>query len=231
MPSLLNFIRHNGTLLTNEHGSDLAHCRRDSVVASRASIPDRHARQCRNSYGARPHGSVLVPSSFGYWRIPSSARAPRRCRHDHARRDNAPAPWCRSRARVATSVQSRREHRARERGYRPNWRHHESFTVTLRMSSPKPRLLTQHFWHRTKTASSADFVGIAIHCGVSWWHLAPVTARATDLLPDEPGGYEGFLGLFGAKYINPLLTNGNPVLNAWTTSRSRTHSASRMPRL
>ena len=32
-----------------------------------------------------------------------------------------------------------------------------------------------------------------------------------DLLPDEPGGYTGFNGLFGAKYVNPLIKPGGPM--------------------
>jgi hypothetical protein len=31
------------------------------------------------------------------------------------------------------------------------------------------------------------------------------------LLPDEPGGYTGFNGLFGAKYVNPVIKPGGPM--------------------
>ncbi|HSX77264.1 MAG TPA: hypothetical protein VLQ80_01640, partial [Candidatus Saccharimonadia bacterium] len=34
-----------------------------------------------------------------------------------------------------------------------------------------------------------------------------------DLLPDEPGGYNGFLGLFGAKYVNPAISGGSATVN------------------
>ena len=35
---------------------------------------------------------------------------------------------------------------------------------------------------------------------------APATrTRRPDSLPDEPGGYSGFKGLFGAKYVNPAI--------------------------
>ena len=34
-----------------------------------------------------------------------------------------------------------------------------------------------------------------------------------DLLPDEPGGYTGYRALFGAKYIDPLLSPSGPVKN------------------
>jgi hypothetical protein len=32
-------------------------------------------------------------------------------------------------------------------------------------------------------------------------------------LPDEPGGYTGFQGLFGAKYVNPAITGGDAAVN------------------
>jgi hypothetical protein len=33
------------------------------------------------------------------------------------------------------------------------------------------------------------------------------------LLPDEPGGYNGYPGLFGAKYVNPAIAGGSAVVN------------------
>jgi hypothetical protein len=32
-----------------------------------------------------------------------------------------------------------------------------------------------------------------------------------DLLPDEPGGYPGFEALFGAKYVNPIISPSGPL--------------------
>ena len=42
-------------------------------------------------------------------------------------------------------------------------------------------------------------------------HLRRQRERASPTaLPDEPGGYTGFKGLFGAKYVNPAITGGSP---------------------
>jgi hypothetical protein len=61
-----------------------------------------------------------------------------------------------------------------------------------------------------RTLAQTDFVGVAIHCGESGG-ICEGNARATaDSLPDESGGYNGFRGLFGAKYVNPAITvDGN----------------------
>jgi DNA-binding CsgD family transcriptional regulator len=51
----------------------------------------------------------------------------------------------------------------------------------------------------------ADFVGIGVHCAQGSALCAASTHARPDLLPDEPGGYSSFNGLFGAKYVNPVI--------------------------
>ncbi len=64
-----------------------------------------------------------------------------------------------------------------------------------------------------RTLAQTDFVGIAIHCGNAPDSLCVGDPGArSDLLPDEAGGYPGFKGLFGAKYVDPAITGGSPVV-------------------
>jgi hypothetical protein len=84
-----------------------------------------------------------------------------------------------------------------------------------------------------KDAETADYVGIAVHCarhdafcstaqGVKFGQTSPSPTASPDVLPDEPGGYAGFQGLFGHRYVAPQLgagtaslsRNGFPVTNA-----------------
>src|SRR5215469_15666457 len=59
------------------------------------------------------------------------------------------------------------------------------------------------------TLAFTDFVGIAVHCANNAGSVCNGNPNArTDSLPDEPGGYKGFQGLFGAKYVNPAIANG-----------------------
>ncbi|HMF08000.1 MAG TPA: hypothetical protein VKJ00_02620, partial [Thermoanaerobaculia bacterium] len=52
-----------------------------------------------------------------------------------------------------------------------------------------------------------DFVGISVHCGNSAQTICAGNLNAkADPLPDEPGGYNGFQALFGAKYVNSAIT-------------------------
>ena len=58
-----------------------------------------------------------------------------------------------------------------------------------------------------------DFVGIAVHCGASGGICNNSPNAKPDILPDEPGAYTGFQGLFGALYVNPAINHGSPVVN------------------
>jgi hypothetical protein len=54
-----------------------------------------------------------------------------------------------------------------------------------------------------------DFVGITVHCGAGGGICNDSANAKPDTLPDEPGGYSGFEGLFGAKYVNPAINDGS----------------------
>jgi hypothetical protein len=64
-----------------------------------------------------------------------------------------------------------------------------------------------------RALAQTDFVGMAIHCAKGGGVCSGNPNAKPDLLPDEPGGYSGYLGLFGTKYVNPFLTGGSPTFN------------------
>jgi hypothetical protein len=57
----------------------------------------------------------------------------------------------------------------------------------------------------------ADFVGIGVHCAQGSSRCSAANNGRPDLLPDEPGGYSGFNGLFGAKYVDPAIKFSPPT--------------------
>jgi hypothetical protein len=59
----------------------------------------------------------------------------------------------------------------------------------------------------------ADFVGLGVHCAQGSSVCGASTHARPDLLPDEPGGYSGYSGLFGAKYVDPVIHPGSPMTN------------------
>jgi hypothetical protein len=63
------------------------------------------------------------------------------------------------------------------------------------------------------TQSFADFVGIGVHCAQTASSKCNNNPNVKpDRLPDEPGGgYTGYNGLFGAKYVNPVIKSSGPM--------------------
>ena len=57
----------------------------------------------------------------------------------------------------------------------------------------------------------ADFVGIGVHCAQGSAICGASTHAKPDLLPDEPGQYNNFQGLFGAKYTDEVIHPGSPM--------------------
>jgi len=73
-----------------------------------------------------------------------------------------------------------------------------------------------------RAKAQTDFVGITVHCAAGGGICSDSANAEPDQLPDEPGGYSGFEGLFGAKYVDPAInggaaavddTNGDPILD------------------
>ena len=62
-----------------------------------------------------------------------------------------------------------------------------------------------------------------------WRDLRRRPNAKPDPLPDEQGGYTGFKGLFGAKYVNPAINGGAGRSTTRTATRSSTRSASGFP--
>ncbi len=58
----------------------------------------------------------------------------------------------------------------------------------------------------------ADFEGIVIHCASNSVVCGRSPKAGPDVLTDEPGGYNGFLALYGNKYVAPAINKGLPYV-------------------
>jgi hypothetical protein len=68
MPHLLNFLKGNGTLLTNDHTILISHTAGGIVASLTGLYPDRNGQTVSNSYDYfRTDGSFANTSSFKYW--------------------------------------------------------------------------------------------------------------------------------------------------------------------
>jgi len=69
------------------------------------------------------------------------------------------------------------------------------------------------FGTAARALAQTDFVGISVHCAQSRSLCTGSPGARPDVLPDEPGQHSGFQGLFGAKYVNPAISHGQPVVS------------------
>jgi outer membrane murein-binding lipoprotein Lpp len=222
MPHLLNFIRGNGTLMTNDHTVLISHTANGILTNLTGMYSDRHGQAVSNSFRYfRADGSTGSSSSFKYWTdltddvgIPPADPTPVMVNGDGGSPKNTPAPWVPyTRAGCDFGATALANVVLENTGTGANG----DMTKVFGSGSPE--------WNEAVASNAApagsaarnlaqtDFVGIAIHCGAGGGICAGNSHARPDLLPDEPGGYAGFQGLFGAKYVNPAITGGDAAVD------------------
>jgi hypothetical protein len=215
MPHLLSFIRGNGRLMTNDHTVLISHTANGILTNLTGMYSDRHGQAVSNSYRYfRADGSTESSSSFKYWtdlvddiNIPPTDPSPNMVTGDSGSPKNTPAPWVPyTRAGCDFGATALANVVLENTGTGPNG----DMTKVFGAGSPE--------WLEAQTSNAAprgtaarnlaqtDFVGLAIHCAKTSKSICAGNPKARpDFLPDEPGGYTGFQGLFGAKYVNPAI--------------------------
>ena len=232
MPHLLNFLKSNGTVLSNVHTPLIAHTADDSLTIYTGLYGDRHGQPVSNSYKTyNPDGTTDAATSFAYWNAPVSDTVnPPTPGHDTtpsmvysdtvpatpgATDRQTPAPWvpftragCTVGDFSTANMVLENVPRDIPAVFGPN-----SPEAAQSAADPDP----------FKDAEVADYIGVAVHCAqgdatcanaqaVKFGQTAPSPSAAGDSLPTEPGGYTGFQGLFGARYAAPQLGAGTPNL-------------------
>lgn len=221
MPHLLNFMKSNGTLLTNDHTILISHTAGGILSSLTGVYPDRHGQTVSNSYVRYNGAGFSFPSSFGYWTDPATATTtvPNMVTPTGA---NAPAPWVPfTRAGCDFGAVATANTVLENTGTGPSG----DITKVFGTGSPQWNEAVASAAAPAGTAARAlaqtDFVGLAVHCAQTSTTCA---SGQEDALPAEPGGYAGFRGLFGAQQVNPLLTGqpagtalpdlaGNPIVD------------------
>src|SRR6266568_1318090 len=231
MPNLLDFFTSNGTFLSNNHTPLIAHTADDILTTFTGLYGDRHGMPISNSYQAyNADGTTDPAGSFAYWTDPVfDTKTPPNAGHDTnpnmvyapvppataphtvAPDTVTPAPWVpftRAGCDVGqvASANTVLENTAVD------------IPKVFGAGSPEDQQLNADT-DRFKDAEVADYVGVGVHCaqgsafcatakGVKFGQTSPSPTAVTDMLPQEPGGYSGFQGLFGHRYVAPQLGAG-----------------------
>ncbi len=217
MPHLLNFLKSNGTIFTNDHTILISHTAGGILSSLTGLYPDRQGQTSSNAYGYfQGNGIPKFSSSFKYWTDlvdDASGTADPRPNMITDTGLTTPAPWVpftRAGCDVGGVGTANIELENTGTGA------YGDMTEAFGQGSPE--------WNEALAAQSAstaaartlpqtNYVGIAIHCGAGGGLCAKNPNARPDLLPDEPGGYAGFDALYGAKYVDPAITGGKPCVN------------------
>src|SRR3954451_7088414 len=203
MPHLLSFLKQNGTIFTNDHTILISHTAGGILSSLTGLYPDRQGQTVSNSYDYfKNNGNPAFTSSFKYWTVPVDGADDSTPNMITDTGKTTPAPWVpytRAGCDVGGVSTANMVFEA-----------NSDVTAVYGASSPENA--------ETSAQKTTDFIGYAVHCSQN---PASVCDNAygsqhakDDLLPDEPGGYLGYKALFGAKYVNPAITGGNPCVQA-----------------
>jgi hypothetical protein len=227
MPHLLSVLEQNGALLSNNHSPLIAHTADDILTTLTGVYPSKHGQPVANGYRTyNADGSSSSASSFAYWTDPVASSNPAATDQTPTMIDQAgkiaPAPWVpftRSGCDVGAAATANMEIE------NPG----TDIPVIYGTGSPE-WIQYQKDPNKFKDQEVADYEGVSIHCT----HGSAVCARSqravADKLPDEPGGYSGFQGLFGHKYVAPVIggtgpgndtltdLNGDPITDPFTNT-------------
>ncbi|HKW71898.1 MAG TPA: sulfatase-like hydrolase/transferase [Candidatus Dormibacteraeota bacterium] len=210
MPALRNFLEAQGTLLTNEHTPLIAHTATDILTSLTGVYGDRMGVPISNSFRYYlPNGTTSLGVSFAYWTAPlfdptSSAGTDTTFNMVTQQGKNAPAPWVPfTRAGCNVGGVSTANIELENVGI--------DIPTVFGAGSPQAAEAKAN-----PDQATADFVGIAVHCARTGAMCSDANGGRPDLLPDEPGGYSGFQGLFGHKYVAPAVggikaIDGTPI--------------------
>lgn len=207
MPNLLNFITQNGTLDAGDHTVLISHTANDILTTQTGLYSDNTGIFIANSFGvfSPDKRRIYFPSSFFYWTDKVSDITPATGDNTPAlvtpAGKNVPAPWVPF-TRAGCDV--------------------GAFSTANVVLERTPFDVQKVFGANSQQAKESqndqfnDFIGASIHCAIGSAFCAPANTPVPDLLPDEPGGYNGYSAVFGLKYIAPALGgladyNGDPI--------------------
>jgi len=209
MPHLLNFITGNGVLMANDHTALISHTATGMLTSLTGVYPDRMGQPVSNSFRYfTPTGASRTGVSFAYWTAPLFDPAgppyPPTAQTDltptmiNENGKVAPAPWVPyTRAGCDFGAVATANTILENTGI--------DIATVFGAGSPEAIQANADRPGSSGTQTFADYVGIGIHCAADSAVCNAANHGQPDFLADEPGGYAGYQGLFGAKYVNRVI--------------------------
>jgi hypothetical protein len=196
MPNLLNFMQGKGVINGNHHTPLISHTADDILTGLTGVYGDRHGSPISNSFGIfrADNSSAVFQTSFVYWTTTTAQSHPEAGENlpvlVNENGKNAPAPWPVF-TRAGCDV--------------------GAFSLNGLAIENKTDIANIFGSTVASAAATQDYEGIAIHCAKGSPLCSNPSLAKPDLLPDEPGGYTGFSGLFGNINVQPVISPSGPV--------------------
>lgn len=206
--SLYNFLVDNGTVLNNNHTPLIAHTADDILTTLTGVYPANHGQAVANTFNFyTPDGNSHTALSFAYWTDQTQAfdgATDGTYNLTTAAGKGVPAPWvpftragCNVGGVGTANIELERN---------------SNVATVYGADSPEAQEAAGTT-AQDATSTTADFIGIAIHCAKGSVLCAPSKHGQADLLPNEPAGYVGYNGLFGHKYVAPQISPTSPMVD------------------
>jgi hypothetical protein len=199
MPALLNFMEQNGVVFSDQQTPLISHTADDILTSLTGVYPNNLGEAVANSYGYfNPDGTVSFASSFTYW-TDQVGGTDSNYNLLTATGKNAPAPWVPfTRAGCNVGAVATADLELENVG--------SDINTVYGANSPQAAEAASNYYQAV-----ADFEGISVHCAAGNSVCSTANGGVADVLPDEPGGYNGYSGLFGNKYVVNAINNGQPM--------------------
>ncbi|WP_024512870.1 hypothetical protein [Bradyrhizobium sp. ARR65] len=192
MPNLLNFVQGKGVISGNHYTPLISHTADDILTGLTGVYGDRHGSPVSNSFGIfkADNSSAVFQTSFVYWTTTTAQSHPEAGENlpvlVNENGKNAPAPWPVF-TRAGCDV--------------------GAFSLNGLAIENKTDIANIFGSTVASTAATQDYEGVAIHCAKGS-ALCNNSFAKPDLLPDEPGGYNGFSALYGNINVQPVISPG-----------------------
>ncbi|MFZ2034771.1 MAG: hypothetical protein WAW53_13520 [Candidatus Dormiibacterota bacterium] len=208
MPNLLNFMEHNGVLLSNEHTPLIAHTADDILTTLTGVYGDKHGQPVANSYGVfNSDETSSFASSFAYWTDPvATTTTDTSPTMVDPKGTIAPAPWVPF-TRAGCDVGAFSTANMEVENSDPD------IKAIYGANSPQwKEVLAEESKYGYADLSDANYQGIIVHCAKTTSSVCAQnpTLAAPDRLPSEPGGYKGYDALYGNVNVGRVI-GGTPV--------------------
>ncbi|MDQ1541170.1 MAG: hypothetical protein QOH29_1896 [Actinomycetota bacterium] len=206
MPALYNFLKSNGTIMSNMHTPLIAHTAEDSLAIYSGLYGDRHGQPVSNSYKTfKPDGTTEPDASFTYWNSPVINAAT----HAASTNDTAPSmvysPTVPASATAPTQTAPEPWVALNKAGCSVGA--FSTANMVLEYAGDIPTVFGTTPDLGTYANVNSAFIGEAIHCGLTDTTCNSADGAVTDTPPaaNNPGSAT-YKALFGHKYLQPLVT-------------------------